>query len=86
MITASTPGMPALAGVDLRDPRMRKRTADDVEIDHSRQLDVIDIMAFAAEEPWILFTLDRVPHTSDFRAWFEAPSCYPPAQPGGGIS
>jgi hypothetical protein len=53
-------------GVDGLDPRVGERAADDVQIEHARQLDVVHVMALAAYESRILLALDRVAHASDF--------------------
>jgi len=55
-----------LRRVDLLDVRVGERAPDDVEIQHARKLDVVDIGALAADEAWVLLPLDRMPHASDF--------------------
>jgi hypothetical protein len=55
-----------LRGVDLHDLRVRVRAPHDVEIEHPRQLDVVDVGAPAADEARIFLAPDRMPHASDF--------------------
>ena len=66
-MTASTPGMAsALRGVDLHDLRVGVRAAHDVQVQHARELDVVDVVALAADEARILLALHRVAHAADF--------------------
>ena len=57
-----------LAGVDRLDRRVRVRTAHDVEPELARQVDVLDVLALAADEARVLLALDRVAHATDLRA------------------
>ena len=45
------------AGVDARDPRMRMRAAQHRGMGHVRKDDVVDVLAPAGQEPWILDAL-----------------------------
>ena len=42
------------AGVDADDPGVRQRRAQDREVQHALQLDVVDVLAHAADEPGVL--------------------------------
>ena len=52
--------------VDRLDLRVRVRRPDDVEPEHARQDDVIDVLAGAADEAGVLLALDGVAHPPDF--------------------
>ena len=53
-------------GVDALDPGVGHWTAHDVQVEHPRELEVIDIVAFAPDEAWVLLAGDRVSHATDF--------------------
>ena len=57
-----------LAGVDALDRRVRIRRAGDVEPQLAGQVDVVDVLAGAADEARILLALDRVAHATDLGA------------------
>ena len=46
--------VPGLAGVDRLDPGVRERAAQDLHVQHSRQHDVVGVVALAADEPVVL--------------------------------
>ena len=48
--------------VDALDFCVREWAAHDVEIEHARQLDVVDVLALAAQEARVLFAFDRMAH------------------------
>ena len=54
-------------GIDGLDPRVRERAADDVQIEHARKLDVVHVVALAADEARVLLALHRVTHAAHFR-------------------
>ena len=60
-----------LRAVDRLDLRVGVRAADDVEPEHARQDEVVDVLAGAADEPRILLALDRVAHAPDFGGGLE---------------
>src|SRR5207253_1496022 len=67
-----------LGRVDLHDLRVGVRAADDVEIEHAGQLDVVHVRAPAANEARVFLALERVAHSSDVgrRAGLhQAPPC-----------
>ena len=55
-----------LAGVDALDRRVGVRAPDDVQPEHARQDEVVDVLALAADEPWVFLALDGVAHAPDF--------------------
>ena len=57
-----------LVGVDGLDLRVRERAAHDVHVQHAGELDVVDVVAPAADEARILLALHRVPHPAHLRA------------------
>ena len=56
-----------LRRVDRLDRGVGVRAADDVEPEHARQDDVLDVLALAADEPRVFLALDRMAHAPDFR-------------------
>ena len=55
-----------LLGVDAHDPGVGHWTTDDVQVEHPRELEIIDIVALAPDETGVLLAGDRVSHTADF--------------------
>ena len=55
-----------LRGIDLLDPRVRVRAAHDVHVQHPGQLDVVDVVALAADEARVFLALHGVTHAADF--------------------
>ena len=55
-----------LRWVDLHDLRVREGAPHDVHVEHPRQLDVVHVVALAAEEARVFLALDRVAHAADF--------------------
>ena len=55
-----------LRRVDRLDRGVGVRAADDVQPEHARQHDILDVLALAADEPRVLLALDRMPHAPDF--------------------
>ena len=60
-----------LGGVDRLDRRVGVGAPDDVEPELARQVDVLDVLALAADEARVLLALDRVAHATDLRAGAE---------------
>ena len=57
-----------LGRVDALDRRVGVRAADDVEPELAGQVDVVDVLALAADEARVLLALDRVAHAPDLGA------------------
>jgi hypothetical protein len=55
-----------LAGIDLHDPGVGVRAADDVQVQHPGKLDVVDVGPSTADEARVLLALERVAHAADF--------------------
>ena len=55
-----------LRRVDALDPGVGVRAPDDVEPEHARQDEVVDVLALAPDEARILLALDGVAHAPDF--------------------
>ena len=55
-----------LGRVDALDRGVGVGAADDVQPEHARQDDVVDVLARAADEARVLLALDRVAHAPDF--------------------
>ena len=53
--------------IDIRDLRVSVRAAHDVEVEHIRQHDVIDVVPLASQEARVLFALDGMAHPAYFR-------------------
>ena len=62
-----TRDLEGLRCVDRLDRGVGVRAADDVEPEHARQDDVLDVLALAADEPRVFLALDRMAHAPDFR-------------------
>ena len=56
----------SLGGINVLDGGMRVGTADNIKIQHARQLDVIYVRALAPDKARVFLALDRVPHAADF--------------------
>ena len=54
------------AGVDVQDFGVGVGAADDVHVQHPRQLHVIEIMPFALNETRVFLALHAMSHTADF--------------------
>ncbi len=54
------------AGVNVGDASVGVGAADDVHVEHSGQLDVVYVVAFAAQEAGVFFALHAVAHAADF--------------------
>ncbi len=52
-------------GVDIGDPGVGVRAADDIEVQHAGQFHVVDVGALAADEARVLLALDAVTHALD---------------------
>ena len=60
-----------LGGVDALDRRVGVRAADDVQPELAGQVEVVDVLAGAADEARVLLALDRVAHAPDLGAGAE---------------
>ena len=60
-----TGDVPGLAGVDRADPGVRHRAAQDLHVQHARQLDVVDVVALAPDEPVVLDPFPAGTHPAD---------------------
>ena len=67
VITASTPGTFSARSVLIDLMRVGERAADDVQVEHAGQLDVVHVAALPADEARIFLALDRMAHSSDVR-------------------
>ena len=61
-----------LGRVDRLDLGVGVRAADDVEPELARQVDVVDVLALAADEARVFLALDRVAHAADLGGWCAA--------------
>ena len=52
-------------GVDRVEARVRERAAQELEVEHARQLDVVEVVALAADEAGILLARDGVADATD---------------------
>ncbi len=57
--------VPRPAGVDPGDPRVRERAAQDLHVQHAGQVDVVGVVALAADEPAVLDPLTARAHPAD---------------------
>ena len=57
--------LPRLAGVDPGDPRVRDRAAQDLHVQHAGQVNVVGVVALAADEAVVLAALAARAHPAD---------------------
>ncbi len=55
--------------IDLDDLRVGVGTSDDVEVQHSRKLDVVDVVSLAADETRVFLTANGVSEPATFNHW-----------------